>query len=401
MGGGGIPGATSRPTGLDEKDTLKDFHQALAVQATSEQVAEFQDIIKSANAAKNKLGAFVSNTSQREGVAPLDQSVESALAGNKKFQQGFSEAQKSGLKEIAKRLDKSDADVDLEVKRLDRAVQGEAVRAELAADGESLDKALTTLLEEELALGREMGITLAGGDDVTFNLRPVRRSVVLDSRTIAVQTSGMLSQSAVEGDLRTLKIYLTADLSELQQNIQPIVAARLQAGNTCGHRLAIREATIMPAPPASSLVLRLHYERWSCFGQSSATEIAEADGSVEIELTPTVEPLKPFSLVPKFKRIDATGMLADELRNGDLGTNLLTNAAESVSAAVQASADFKAALPAAVGSGATLQRAAFQDVGAGPFSLLLEGQVQVSRRQTESLASQLNEALSAEGNAAK
>lgn len=403
-GGGIIPGATSRPTGLSEKDSLKDFHQALAVQATSQQIAEFQGIIKSANAAKERLAAFTSNTTQREGAASVDRSIEDALSGSRKFQEGFSEPQKSGLKEITKRLEKADADVDQETKRLDRAVQSESSKSELAGFTETLDKALNSFLNEELALGREMGITLASGDDVTFNLRPVRKSVTLNDRTIAVPISGMLSQSGVEGDLRTLKIYVTADLSDLQQNLQPIIARRLQEGNTCGQRLAVREATIMPEPPASSLVLRLHFERWSCsrlLGQSGSTEIAETDGTVEILLTPAIDQSKLLSLVPKFKRIDASGMLADALRNGDLGTDLLNNAAESVRSAVQASADFKAALPAAVEGGATMERATFQDVGAGPFSLLLEGQVQISNQQAGLLASQLNDALSADGNTAK
>ena len=63
---GGVPGATSRPTGLDEKDALKDFHQALAIQATSEQIAEFQEIIKATNAAKDKVATFAQPAGQRE-----------------------------------------------------------------------------------------------------------------------------------------------------------------------------------------------------------------------------------------------------------------------------------------------------------------------------------------------
>ncbi len=46
MGGGGGISGISRPTGLDEKDNLKDFHKALAVQATSLQMTEFQALLK-------------------------------------------------------------------------------------------------------------------------------------------------------------------------------------------------------------------------------------------------------------------------------------------------------------------------------------------------------------------
>jgi hypothetical protein len=39
---GGIPGGSNRPTGIDEKDALKDFHQALAVQATVNRSPSFR-----------------------------------------------------------------------------------------------------------------------------------------------------------------------------------------------------------------------------------------------------------------------------------------------------------------------------------------------------------------------
>lgn len=403
MESGSIPGATGRPTGLDEKDSLRDFHQVLAEQATSEQVAEFQKIINATKAAKDKLSAFSQATGQREGVGGMDQSIEAARTASRKFQEGFSEAQKSGLKEITKRLEKADFDVDQEAKHLDQSIQSEAGKTDLASHADALDKALNTFLDQELALGREMGIMLASGDDVTFNLHPVRNTVVLAHETIAVPVSGVLSQSEMQGPQRTLKIYVTANLSDLQQNIAQILGDEVNAARTCGERVWVREASVMPAPPASSLVARLHYERWSCagFGTSSSTELAESDGVVEIKMTPAVGLANVVKIVPQFERIEASGMLGDALRSGDLGTDLLRKAANLVSTAVQTSADFKITLPAAIESGATLQRAAFQDIGAGPFSLLLEGEVQVSNEQANLLASQLNQALSAPGSAGK
>ncbi len=404
MGGGGIPGATSRPTGLDEKDSLKDFHQALAMQATSEQIAEFQEMIKATNSAKDKLSAFTQALRQRGGAGSVDEAIETARTDSRKFQESFSEAQKSGLKEMVKRLEKVDADVDAEAKRLDQAIQSETGKTDLASRSDALDKALGGFLDEEYALGREMGITLASGDDVTFNLHPIRNSVVLAHEKIAVPVSGMLSQSGVQGNLRTLRIFVTADLSDLQQNIARIMSEEVNFARSCGERFSVREASIMPVPPTSSLVLTLHYERWTCsggFGQSNSTELAESDGVVEIKLTPTVEKANAFKLVPTFHRIEASGMMADALRSGDLGSDLLQKTAGTVRAAVEASADFKVTLPAAIESGASLQKAGFQDIGAGPFSLLLEGEVQISNDQANLLASQLNQALSNAGNAGK
>jgi exonuclease VII small subunit len=155
---GGIPGATGRPTGLDEKDSLKDFHQALAMQATSEQIAEFQETIKATNAAKDKLSAFTQASRQRGGVGSVEEAIESARTGSRKFQESFSEAQKSGLKEMVKRLEKADADVEAGAKRLDQAIQSETGKTDLASRSDALDKALGGFLDEQYVLGREMGI---------------------------------------------------------------------------------------------------------------------------------------------------------------------------------------------------------------------------------------------------
>src|ERR1700733_9277204 len=117
-GGGGINGSVSgsnRPTGLDEKDSLRDFHQAMAVQATSQQTAEFQVLIKSTDAAKAELQLLLQQLHKQNGDPinrqPVDQALESARSGNKNFEQGFSAAQKTGLKEIARRLAKADSDL--------------------------------------------------------------------------------------------------------------------------------------------------------------------------------------------------------------------------------------------------------------------------------------------------
>jgi hypothetical protein len=50
-----------------------------------------------------------------------------------------------------------------------------------------------------------------------------------------------------------------------------------------------------------------------------------------------------------------------------------------------------------VQNSATLQSARFQDAGVGALSLLLDGQMEISNEQADLLASQLNQALSAQG----
>jgi len=398
---GAIPGGISRPDGVDEADPLKDFHHALAVQATSQQIAEFQELVKSTSAAKDKLHAFTEAVGRagRVGTTALDQTLEDARTRSKKFQDGFSESQKSGLKDLAKRLEKADSDLEQELKRLDQIVQSESSAPEVASRAASLDQALTDFTSEQLALGREMGIVLATGQDLAFNLPKVRNRVNFGSRTIAVDISGSLSQTQVEGDLRTFQLETTVDLSELQQGITEILNAQLPS-RSCGARLAVKRATIMAAAPASSVVLQLHYERWSCnrtFGQS---ELAESDGAVEIKLIPAVDQSNGLSLTPEFKRIDATGMMADDLRSGDLGNTLRDKVASSVFVAVQAGSDFKATLPAALQNGVTLHSVRFQDPSGSGLKAFLQGQVRLSNEQVDLLASQLNQTLSAQHTAA-
>jgi hypothetical protein len=400
--GGGIPGGSNRPTGVDEKDSLKDFHHALAVQATSQQIAEFQALIKSTEKAQAVLQSFrkqlskTDNAVESTGHDTLDGAIQAARDGARKFQDGFSAEQKSGLKEIVKRLDKSDSDLELEEKRLDHGTNS---GPETEAHAESMDKALSDFYNQELVLGREMNIVLANGQDLAFTLPQTKSPVRIEGRTIAITVSGVLSQIAVQADQRTFRLELLADLSDLQENITELLRSQLDAPETCGQRVEVRQASLAPSTPASLLVVKLHFERWICrrsFGQQSATELAEGDGSVEIKLTPTLEK-NVLKIAAAFGRIDATGMLEEAIRSGSLGDDLREKAVRSVLAAAQADADFNIALPPAVRNSAVIVSAKFQDAGVGGLGLVLDGQIEISNEQANQLANQLNQSLSTHG----
>jgi hypothetical protein len=407
-GGGGLSG-TSRPTGVDEKDSLKDFHQTLALQASSEQIAEFQALIKSTEMAQAEVQAFLHHL-QKENHGPepmrpelLDRALEDARSGSKKFQDGFSPAQKTGLKEIAKRLAKADSDVDQEQKKLDQSLDAKAPSPEVIPHAESLDKVLTDFYNQQLALGREMSITLASGQDLAFALPSVKTPVHIDRLTVPVTVSGVLSQTAAQGGQRTFRLDLLADLSTLQQGVTDVLRAQLDSSQACGQRVSIQQARLTPAAPTSLLVVRLHFERWMCTGaggQQSTNELAEGNATVEIKLTAAVEEGKDkekmLVIKPSFGRIDATGMLGEELRSGALGEDLQDKAAQSVLLAAQAATDFKTALPLAVQNSATIQSAKFREVGVGGLGVVLNGQVEISNEQADQLAKQLNQTLSAQ-----
>jgi len=408
--GGGMEGsgisAMGRPVEAEEKDVLQDFHQALAVQATAQQIAEFQKLVKSTEAAQAELQALLQQLrNENSAVEParrdvLDRALENARSGNKKFQEGFSAAQRAGLKDISKRLAKADSDLEQEEKKLDQNFEAKALASEVALHTESLNKALADFYNQQLALGREMSITLASGQDLAFTLPQVKSPVNIANRTIPVAVSSVLSQIAAQGGQRTFKLVLRADLSELQLNITELLRAQLDTSETCGQRLAILQATLTPATPASLLLVRLHFERWMCtrtFGQQTSTELAEGDGTVEIKLTAAVENPNTLKVLAAFGRIDATGMLGESLRSGSLGEDLRDRVAQSVLLAARAGSDFKIALPPAVRNSAVIHSAKFQDVGVGGLSIVLDGQIEISNEQADQLARQLNQALSAHG----
>lgn len=380
----------TQPNGVDEKDSLKDFHQALAVQATSQQITDFQQLVKDTGAAHDQLTAFASAKSPRDGIVALDQSVEFARAANRKFQDGLSEPQKSGLRDILRRLDKADSDLTQEARRIDQTIESGGS----ASNAASLDTALAGFSDAQFALGREMGIMLASAQDVTFNLPPVKASADVGSRRITVIAAGVLSQTETQGNLRTYRLDSNLDLTDLQQNITSIMNAQLSEGSACGERLGLRSANILPAPPAGVLRLQLHFERWLCAGRSSPTELAESDGSVEVKVTPSVQN-STLSMATAFSRIDAKGMMADDLRSGDLGDDLRDKVAKALLLAVQSGSVFKTTLPQSLQGTASLQSAKFQDGGAGILRMVLTGQVQLSSEQATLLANQLNQELSA------
>src|SRR5580693_2504516 len=92
--GSGISGI-SRPSGVKEEDSLKDFHQAMALQATSQQTAEFQSLGKSTEAARAQLQALLEELHQQNGVAetthrePVDQALRMRAAAARSFSRDF------------------------------------------------------------------------------------------------------------------------------------------------------------------------------------------------------------------------------------------------------------------------------------------------------------------------
>src|ERR1700688_657460 len=406
-GGHGSPSGGGRPGGVSEKDDLKDFHRAMAVRASAQQSAAFASLVQDAQAASAQLQAFreslqkvPASSALSDRAATLDQAIEKVRTGSKNFLASFSSVQKSGLKDIAKKLAKADSDLVKQIKALDQIVQTPKPDSEQIANSPAnLDKALASFQSEQLALGTEMSILLpSDGQNLAFNLPPVTSAINIGGQPISIAASGVASRTSAENGLNLFSLKLIANLSDLQQNITGILRSQLTRSPRCGERIEVQQATLTPLVPASLVVANLRFERWVCPpGQQSPMEVAAGDGAIEVKLTPSVEPNTGLGLISEITRVDADGLLRDLLRSGDLGVTLRDQIAASLLSALQKGTDLKATLPAAAQESATIQKAQFQSAGADQLSLVLDGQLQLSDDQTKQFATQLKQRLSAQG----
>jgi hypothetical protein len=438
-GGRSQPGANSRPvicvhdclephSGLGPEDDRRLEH-LMAVQATTEQNASFTALLQETQAARTQWQSLLTLLKNAPGSsrlsdppATLDQALEKARNDTQKFLASFTPAQKSGLKEIARKLASADTDLDKQRTTFARSLQSpKPDTAPVATSAANLDNALASFQNEQLALGREMSIVLPSDDrELIFILPAVKTLIDLAGQPISIAASGAASRSSAADSHDQFSLRVVADLSDLQQNITGILRSLLTSSPRCGERVEIQHAFLTPQAPASLVVTHLHFERWICPGGASPMELASGDGTVEIKLTPRIEPdsseqdsAQPKSteqssaqqnsapprttlqLSAEFGRVDAQGLLRESLLTGSLGETLREQIAASFLSALQKGADLKAALPSAAQS-ATIRKAQFQDAGAGQLRLVLEGQLQLSEEQTKQFAAQLKQRLSAQ-----
>jgi hypothetical protein len=407
IGGGG--GGLSRPDGVSEKDDLKDFHRALALQATAEQRAAFAKVEQYAQAAADQIQSFrksLAGASPLSGRATtLDTSIAEALASHQNFLTSLSALQKSDLKEILRRLEKAQSDLEKQVMTFDQIVESQAPRTPddppVARAVETLEHGVAAFQNDQFALAREMSIRFPDTPDVSFSLPTVSNSVRLGAQTASLPVSGVVSRISTENGRTLFHLTLVANLSDLQENFSALLRSELDRSPDCGERLAIQEGTILPQPPGILVTIHLHYERWFCPpGQSlaAALEFADAEADMDLNLTPSVQSAG-LALIPKITRVAADGFFGDALRSGDLGAGLRDQTAAAILGVIRQATDFTATLPPVAAPSATLQKARFQDDGVTQFNLVLDGELQFSDQQTQQFVAQLNQRQSAQGSA--
>lgn len=167
--GGHGAGTAPAPTGVSNTDDLKDFKRAVALQATPDQAVQFRRLTESTQVARESaldLVKFADNASETDlfrSTSPLASALEEVQTDNQKFLQSFSTVQKSGLKEVTKKLSKANSDVTKRNKALTRDLErSRAASRQISGVAEKLEKALSDLQARQLAIGSEMGIQSEG-----------------------------------------------------------------------------------------------------------------------------------------------------------------------------------------------------------------------------------------------
>jgi len=246
-----------------------------------------------------------------------------------------------------------------------------------------------------LALLVITGTSLSRASDptATFEIPPVKVPLNVKDQEVTIAASAVLAVTKNEQGLNIAKLQLSADLSDLQQNLTQVLSSALNKTDGCGDHIAVHNATITPLEPASQAVVALHYERWACakvLGKKEARRLTSGNAIVEMKLTPAVdENGSELRLVPDVGRIEADGSFGELLRSGPIGEMLREKIQNAILAALQKGTNLGATLPAALQGNARIQNAQFQDAGSGRLAVQIEGEFRVTEEQMQFLSQQV------------
>ncbi len=384
-GGGGLSG-TGRPTGVDVKDDLKDYHALLAAQATKDQTIRYLAMLKSTDAASAELHSLLDADAQQSNApdptaraSAIAKAIETAREEDKNFLDTFSEPQKSALREVARRLLKADAELEQQSRIFSAAFENaKQLVANVESLGSPLDAALASFRRGQMELGEEMNIETGDrGASESYDLVPARTTIKFGEQAITVTTSGVISQGKASADGSFFTVELDADLSEFQQNVVELLNSKLGSSDRCGNRIEILDATLGASDPVSLVDIRLHFERWICLPGGMMNEMAEGNGGIELKLSSSIADDGTPSVATEISRVDAEGLLGESL-SGSLGDSIREDVNAILSSVVRYSTDFKNILPPAALGHTTFTRARFETTGLGRLILVLDGEVHLS-----------------------
>jgi len=237
----------------------------------------------------------------------------------------------------------------------------------------------------------------ASDQTATFQIPPVKIPLNVKDQQITIAASAIIAVVRKERGLNLVKLELSADLSDLQQNLTGVLSSALDKNDACGDHIRIQHATLAPQEPSSQAVVELHYERWACakvFGKRQAKRLTGGNAVMQMKLTPAVEKNDTeLRLVPDVGPIQADGSLGELLRSGTLGEMLREKIRNEVMAALEKGTNLSATLPPAIQGYARIQNARFKDAGSGRLSVVLNGEFRITDEQIQSLSQQVRERL--------
>jgi hypothetical protein len=217
-------------------------------------------------------------------------------------------------------------------------------------------------------------------------------SFTLGGQPITIIVTGGLSGVSRDAGHTLFKLQLTADLSDLQTNLTPLLRSQLDRADPCGDRIAVQHATMIPAAPAGLVEVDVHVERWACsrvLGKQVVKELIGGNGSMVLKLTPEVTDHVAIRLEASVQSVKADGLLGELLRTGPVGSLVRSKIDALLGEALQNGTRLTAALPPAAQAFARLESVAFRDEGGGRLAIGLDGDLRVADSQIAELASQL------------
>jgi hypothetical protein len=220
-----------------------------------------------------------------------------------------------------------------------------------------------------------------------LRIPPVRTSINVENQPIEITAWGTVFATPAH----SLRLETTLDLGNFQDNLTPIMRAKLNESDKCGTRMSVDRAVLTATAPSSVLTANLHYERYGCvkaLGKQIVKRLVGGNAVVTVNLTPSVDQ-NHITLTAKVLKIDADGSLGEVLRSGSVGESIRKKAAESIESAVRKAANPKATLPPALEEAATIQTVQFADDGRGRLWLNLMADVHLSPEQLQDLQKRL------------
>lgn len=382
-------------------DELKDFNRVMALQGTPEQSATLVSLVHDLQLAKTQLqtlrGSLAKSPAHKrisDAIAALHQPVAKVRTETQSFLASFSAAQKSGLKDLTKKAEDADSELDKQLAALDEVASAKTAYEQLADCAANIDKALANVEKDQLALGGEMGIILPS-TELTFNLAATN-SMNVGASVISIPVSAAISRTSSADGQNVFAATFVADLSELQDNITDILRSQVAQSPLCGERIDIREAMLIREVPASRVFTRIHVERWICpLGErGEPTEVAAGEGSLELKLMPLIEKDRKVGLDSQISHVEGNDFVRDSLLGGN-GHMLPDKITASLVSVMQKAADLKLLLPSAVQQSAIVNKAEFEHA-AGRLALVLDGGLEMSDQQIQGFVGEIKQRLSAQ-----